>query len=310
MHTRYQFGLGRADRASQVILGQSFGVGFPHGLEAGLALPFGWTVGSREASRPDVSSRPLAPRPLKGMGEEGPAVGDLKLALFWSAIDAGDGGLGLLVGLVGGVPTGMHERLMGEGGFTLEPLVSMAFQVFGSRIALNIVYRWRPEHVSVVEERPFEQDDDVVWRVGLRIPRKNDVAWAIEAEGAVGVLTGQEGFPGTKHRPVVIGAGLDFPLSRLFRLGINTAFGVTGEAAPRYTFGVSLWWLPVLPDEDKDGLMGMTDNCPLLKEDHDGFEDDDGCPDLDNDKDGFPDEEDACPSEPADDFSEDGCLSE
>jgi len=51
----------------------------------------------------------------------------------------------------------------------------------------------------------------------------------------------------------------------------------------------------------------VSDRCPLLAEDRDGFEDDDGCPDRDNDRDGFPDDEDRCPLDPADKSSEDGC---
>ena len=84
-------------------------------------------------------------------------------------------------------------------------------------------------------------------------------------------------------------------------------FGVVGEAVPTVTAGLTFSWQPVLPDEDKDGIGGSADECPLLKEDKDGFEDTDGCPDLDNDKDSFPDDEDRCPLKAGDDFSEDGC---
>jgi hypothetical protein len=51
----------------------------------------------------------------------------------------------------------------------------------------------------------------------------------------------------------------------------------------------------------------VADECPLLAEDRDGYEDGDGCPDHDNDGDGFPDDEDQCPDQPAGDFSDDGC---
>jgi hypothetical protein len=85
-------------------------------------------------------------------------------------------------------------------------------------------------------------------------------------------------------------------------------FGVVGEAAPLFSSGLRFIWNPVLPDEDRDGVGGVADECPLLAEDRDGFEDSDGCPDTDNDQDGFPDDEDACPVDPAtDDFSDDGC---
>jgi hypothetical protein len=305
VNTRYLYDIGLARRSSQFLLEQVFGLGLPARLDAGLAIPVGYTIGSKAPAKIDP-----APRRLQGMGEDGPGVGDLDLFLLWSALDAKEGGLGLLVGLKGGVPTGHHERLMGEGGFSLESFVSLALQVFGSRLSLNAGYLVRPEHVWRDEAHRFEQDDDVLWGVGLRIPGKNDVAWSIEAEGALGVATYEGGWPSSGSRDVALAGGLDFPLTRLHRLALTTGVGLTGVATPTFTFGVTVTWLPVLPDEDKDGVPGNRDDCPLLKEDKDGFEDEDGCPDLDNDRDGFPDDEDKCPLEPADDFSDDGCPSE
>ena len=84
-------------------------------------------------------------------------------------------------------------------------------------------------------------------------------------------------------------------------------FGLTGESAPIFLGGIRFSWEPVLPDEDKDGISGRTDECPVIPEDKDGFEDSDGCPELDNDQDGFGDDEDACPLKKAVSFSEDGC---
>ena len=100
---------------------------------------------------------------------------------------------------------------------------------------------------------------------------------------------------------------MDFPVERLYRFGTFGAVGIVGEAAPIFSIGFSFSWLPVIWDEDGDGIGGDNDKCPLLKEDFDGFEDTDGCPDLDNDSDGFPDDEDQCPLKPAGPFSEDGC---
>jgi OmpA-OmpF porin, OOP family len=52
------------------------------------------------------------------------------------------------------------------------------------------------------------------------------------------------------------------------------------------------------PDNDLDGIVDAQDKCPNDPEDPDGWEDADGCPDPDNDKDGIPDVEDQCPNEP------------
>jgi len=42
-------------------------------------------------------------------------------------------------------------------------------------------------------------------------------------------------------------------------------------------------------DSDGDGIGDKLDKCPKLKEDFDGFEDEDGCPEIDNDEDTLPD---------------------
>ena len=49
-------------------------------------------------------------------------------------------------------------------------------------------------------------------------------------------------------------------------------------------------------DRDGDGVPNVSDACPELAEDPDGFEDRDGCPDLDNDNDGVADSADKCPT--------------
>lgn len=56
--------------------------------------------------------------------------------------------------------------------------------------------------------------------------------------------------------------------------------------------------VPGYVDTDGDGIPDSQDQCPLLAEDWDGFQDLDGCPDLDNDQDGIPDVRDQCPNDP------------
>jgi hypothetical protein len=295
---RWLYGVGVADRAHQTRGDLAFGLGLPARLEADLALPIGLTVGSH-AARGDAFE-------LDGMGDDGAGIGDLRAALQWSALSSESGGFGLLFGAVAIVPTGNHERLLGEGGFGGEALASFALQVLSSRIGLNLGYRIRPEHVAPGPGKRFEQDDDVFWRFGIRVPRENDVAWSIEAAGAIGVATREGVWPGADSRPVWLGGGVDFPLGRRNRFGLLAGFGL-GEVAPLFTLAARLTFVPVPRDEDADGLTGSGDECPLFPEDLDGFEDSDGCPDGDNDKDGFPDDEDACPNDAAGPESEDGC---
>ncbi|MSQ83441.1 MAG: OmpA family protein [Myxococcales bacterium] len=78
-------------------------------------------------------------------------------------------------------------------------------------------------------------------------------------------------------------------------------------------------WAKTLPplaerrDADGDGIWGDDDQCPLAKEDVDGYADFDGCPDDDNDGDGVNDADDKCPLEaeaPNGYLDGDGCPDE
>ena len=76
-------------------------------------------------------------------------------------------------------------------------------------------------------------------------------------------------------------------------------------------FTVSIQDLPSsevdFADTDEDGILDSSDECPLIPEDIDGFEDEDGCPEQDNDEDGIADLYDACPNIKG--YQKDGCPS-
>jgi hypothetical protein len=270
----------------------SGGLAFPGRLEVDLSLPVGALV---------VAASPLGRPPGKTSGV---GLGDLELALMWTALGK-ERALGLLVGAIVTTPTGDESRMLGEAGFTIEPLLSLATNVLGTRLSLNLAYRYRTARSYF---QGFEQDDDVVWRIALRVPKENDVAFTLMSEGSVGVATGEGPWPNRRSRPVLVGGGIDLPASRHGRFATYLEIGIDGATAPSVLFSLGFQIGPVPPDEDRDGVGGLADDCPLLVEDRDGFEDRDGCPDLDNDKDGFPDDEDRCPDAPAkSDFSTDGC---
>ena len=296
----YAYGVGAASRASQLSGALAAGLGLPFKFELALALPMAWTIGTKTRDSSDQQQ-------LEAMGDDGIGLGDLTAGLLFGAYGSAQGGLSILIGLSGSAPTGNHERLIGEGGFLVEPFSALAFQVLGSRLCLNLAYRLRPEHIMRDENSIFEQDDEIVWRAGLRVPRRYDVAWSLEMEWDIQVARREGIWPSSAGRPFFAGAGLDFPVGREQRLGIVAGARLVGKAMPSFFAELSLLKLPVLPDEDGDGISGSADSCPLLKEDRDGFEDSDGCPDLDNDKDGFPDDEDRCPMTKAGGLSEDGC---
>jgi OOP family OmpA-OmpF porin len=85
--------------------------------------------------------------------------------------------------------------------------------------------------------------------------------------------------------------------------------GIVGSPDVRAIVG--LWYAPLPSDSDHDGVDDDEDQCPMLAEDPDGFQDGDGCPDPDNDNDLVPDIDDLCPNVEAlegQDEDEDGCT--
>lgn len=83
-----------------------------------------------------------------------------------------------------------------------------------------------------------------------------------------------------------------------------------GVGAPGFRLFAAVGYAPDFRDSDGDGIANDKDNCPLVPEDKDGFEDRDGCPDDDNDGDRRPDSMDKCPdqAEDLDGFEDDdGC---
>ncbi len=96
-------------------------------------------------------------------------------------------------------------------------------------------------------------------------------------------------------------------------LSLNAGVGtglVSGVGSPEPRFFLGLVYAPDRRDRDHDGVPDVSDKCPDVPEDRDGFQDEDGCPDPDNDGDTILDADDKCPNQP-EDFDqfqdEDGC---
>jgi outer membrane protein OmpA-like peptidoglycan-associated protein len=111
--------------------------------------------------------------------------------------------------------------------------------------------------------------------------------------------------------PLEAGAAVRYKATRSISVLAGGGGGlVRGIGAPTQRFFVSVGWAPDFRDDDDDGIANEKDNCPLLAEDKDGFQDEDGCPDDDNDGDLREDAIDKCPNEKEDidGFEdEDGC---
>ena len=111
--------------------------------------------------------------------------------------------------------------------------------------------------------------------------------------------------------PLEVDGGIRFRISKSMSMLVSGGGGlVRGVGSPAVRASVSMSWAPDYGDTDNDGIANLSDQCPLLAEDIDGFEDGDGCPDDDNDGDLRADRVDQCPNdrEDIDGFEDDdGC---
>lgn len=122
--------------------------------------------------------------------------------------------------------------------------------------------------------------------------------------GAGAVIHGKE-MPRTlspglalRFRGIEIGAQLDVPFASDEAATAFDPRQAYPDWAVRIRVGTDL--VPRDRDRDRDRVGDLSDRCPDVPEDPDGFADDDGCPDPDNDGDQIPDAVDACPDEPED----------
>ena len=281
---------GREKRLIQSRYTMGLGFGLPHQLALNIALPVGYTF-----------------KHFRQNGDTGFGPGDLRTGVLYQIKDAQNGGVGILLGSFLFIPTGRNTISMGEGALAVEPFMALSLTSFSTSLTVNFGYHFREErHVILRNERPFEQDDALIWRVSLRIPKEEDIAWSLMASGTIGMATGDGLWPRANNRPVWLGGSIDFPSLRDHRMGLICLFLLNGPESGVY---LGMQWSGIAKDrdEDRDGILLPDDKCPLLREDFDGYQDEDGCPDLDNDMDSFPDTEDACPLKKGDEFSTDGC---
>ncbi len=96
--------------------------------------------------------------------------------------------------------------------------------------------------------------------------------------------------------------GLGFKASWSIGLGSDDPDTPYVPTLPDWYFSANLSYPIFLGGRDRDGDMvpDDEDDCPLVPEDEDGFEDEDGCPDDDNDGDGIIDRLDLAPNLPED----------
>jgi outer membrane protein OmpA-like peptidoglycan-associated protein len=112
----------------------------------------------------------------------------------------------------------------------------------------------------------------------------------------------------TPRNGFMLTTGCDFSLSApstsftYLKPGDHSPQRITSGIEPRWRVFVRIGWNGILidRDRDRDGVLDRRDGCISVREDIDGYDDEDGCPDPDNDQDGFPDSLDKCPNQPED----------
>jgi OOP family OmpA-OmpF porin len=95
------------------------------------------------------------------------------------------------------------------------------------------------------------------------------------------------------------GAVVISPLATGLDISVGGGAGIIeGVGVPLFRVIGGLSFKMEAGDEDGDGIGDNSDKCPSIKEDKDGFQDEDGCAEDDNDRDGIVDAKDKCKEKP------------
>lgn len=242
---------------------------------------------------------------------DGAALGDVRLSGRVRLLgDASDGtatradGPGLAGMLTVTLPTAQGVGFHGTDLPEIDVVAIADFHILNLGIGASLGARIRPEKVLLAGQR---HGSELHWGLGIALPLPiyPDLVALLEFRGSTG-------FTGRYNTPTEVDLGLRFRLGA-FHLGMAGGLGFPHRAvgAPSVRAIFSIQYAPEHSDQDLDGVPDGDDDCPLLPEDFDGFEDEDGCMDPDNDNDLIPDVDDQCPSETAEegrDEDEDGCT--
>jgi hypothetical protein len=252
--------------------------------------------------------RALDGRPLPNV-----AVGDPRLSLRYRLVGESadvrrerNEGPGLALQLVGWLPAGDTDALLGEGAVRLSAQLLADFHVLGLGVGGMLGYRHRfaPRTLGVAR---FASEVELGLGVKMPIPVIRDLQVLLDLRL---VTDGATPFgPAQTAGEVDLGARVrigDFTFTGATGLGLGAGVG-----APAVRGTLLATWSPRVHDKDADGIHDDRDQCPPLPEDFDGFQDEDGCPDPDDDGDLVLDADDRCPREAAlegRDEDEDGCT--
>ena len=208
------------------------------------------------------------------------------------------------------VPSGNRQHLLGDEFLTFSPTAVLCFRTEAVEIAANVGVRLRREQsfaFSASQER-VAVGNEYFSSLGVKFHLWPEVMDLV-GDGWFSTALAEQN---TEEMPVEAMGGLRIYFGEGIYANAGGGAGLTrGIGAPEFRLLAGFGFLyEEDPDPDGDGLRFEDDQCPLLPEDADRFEDEDGCPELDDDKDGIPDLQDECPLKPEDRdgyADEDGC---
>lgn len=243
---------------------------------------------------------------LSGQTFDSFGVGDLSARPKANFISSKDGGFGLGMLVDFSIPTGDSESFVG-GGFAATPKLLVDYKIGDFLMAANVGASIRE---SVVLDN-LSQGSAFEYGVGGQYSLLNGL-FLIDGE-----LFGRSSFDdffGSDDSPLEGLLGGRIVTSSGFQIFAGAGGGlVSGAGAPAFRAYTGIGYAQRSNDFDGDGIFNKADACIDIREDLDGFEDEDGCPDDDNDQDQILDADDTCPdlAEDLDGFEdEDGCPDE
>jgi len=289
----------------------------------GIDLPMAlYQVGDDPTLQPEAL-RALGPFDLTRV-----ALGDLKLVGKLTIVKPTQdefGGFALAIHERFGFPTGNRESFLGEGHVQSTTRLLAEYQYVAISVHGAVGARLRAERGRYVcgdfspDACPSTLGHEIPWGLSLvfepaavGMDTTGNSAWFVEAFGHL-PLAPEAPFTNQTLSMVQLGFGARTGLPEDLQLLTAVDVGLIGGiGSPAVRGHLMLSWSPRDHDMDDDGVDDDQDLCPeALKEDMDGFEDEDGCPDWDNDDDGVPDESDECPGEREDEDGhddDDGCI--
>ena len=303
-----------------------FAYGILDWLEAGLALPLVANQSGNNLQGTDQI--------------DGVALGDPSIAAKVRILDATEAPVGVAGLLSATVPVGSDEAFIGETAPTGTLKVLLESRLGSTTLGLNLGYIIRSpfEIATLTVDDQLSMGLAANWKATKRIAviAETNIATDVAQPLADEALTPGDLNAGVRYRlgksyDITGGLGMGIlpgygaPTWRGF-LGLEmTPMARSSSARARPPLSASLCADGRLPDEsgacdmgssasqprraqqpaqpgdpDGDEILGLTDRCPFLPEDVDGYRDHDGCPDEDNDRDLIPDAIDQAPDRPED----------